>query len=190
MSALYEKQFPGLRTTSCWKVVECVEEVRRSSPVEQLGVLCVEVEFALNSYRESDLEQKKRVALSSLHAGAMRAAAAQGWDLNLFEVARSGCLARNLDNAWDWPPRVVWNKNRSIQAHVECRHRPDYFSMQIVASDKNGLARGRSDIARTEPDEFFFRPLLGALKWKNGLRVVLVGRDGVEGLALDTETRS
>jgi hypothetical protein len=180
VSSLYERVFPGLDVDGGWKVlIECVERVSRDESRNLLGVFTLQVPFDYDSFAQAEATAQKALVLDALHKGVLRIADSHRWPLEPFEIARESVVAAGYANEWRWP-EPKWNRQRSYCAFLGCHHDVDRFSAWLVVQDRNHTAVQRVLIISELPDEFFFAPKMGKLKWTSNDRVALFAKNGEE----------
>lgn len=179
--ALYARCLPRLKVDGGWKVlVECMPSIERGGTVNSLGCFIIQIPFNLDIYQAKDVEERKRIALDTIHQGALAVASSLGWPLEPFETAYKGVVERNYVNEWTWPKSPKSSPDRKHKAYLQCLHEHDGFYAWIVVEDKKGSKLVKEFAFKELPSEFSFVPKLGKLIWSSNERVVLLDRSDKE----------
>ncbi len=179
--ALYERCLPKLKVDRAWKVlIECMPEPVRDGVIDSLGCFVLQVRFDLEAYECADILERKRIALETIHQGALAVAKSSGWPTEPFETAYKGVIERNYVNEWTWPKSPKSSSDRKHKAYLQCLHEHDGFYTWLVIEDKKGNQLAKEFAFKELPSEFCFVPKLGKLEWTSNGRVVLFDNSGNE----------
>ena len=78
-------------------------------------------------------------------------------------------------NKWIWN-KVKKSPSRKHTIEVFCEHEVESFKASLIIRDRQGNEIKRKQIFSEQPDEWFFVPYLGKVRWLSSNKAVLINK--------------
>lgn len=172
--AYFERLFPRVQLGDFWKLeVVLTDKQEYKEFVDCLGVCEVKIRADHREFMTLKGHEKKVKTLELFMKGLKRFSEISGYPYSEFEKYADIIRDSDYENIWIWQPK----KSGKRRAQVRVRHEIDFieFTFEVYEGDIPVYKTKRLVLP---PDEWFFKPYLGRLKWESHDRVVWYYRDG------------
>ena len=153
------------------------EKFRQKEEYQQLiNVARVQTHFDFDSYCTANVLDKKKMLLTAMHDGCLRACEIKGWDETPFQVAKDKVIAENYDY-WVFG-KLHSRADRKFKTQLIMHYGWDKTEFIAVLFDKNGKELERQTIHQMKPSGLLSDQLLGKFGWLDLQTAYLQARNG------------
>ncbi|MCL2049297.1 MAG: hypothetical protein FWG87_11290 [Defluviitaleaceae bacterium] len=178
--ALFSRLIGRTKINGCRKlIIHCVPHIPNDRVFHLDGLYEVRIQFNHDDFVSLNDYDKKAMTLELLMTGLRKTARCLNWEIEPLEEVYARVKELGYVNEWFWNKKARCpRKKYTAQLHI--MHGVKQVDISIVLTDKSGAEIKREIVASGRPDEWFYTPYLGEIKWADEDTVVLVDRDRKE----------